>query len=118
MEKILSIVILLVVGLLALSGCSSSFENQGNDNDISTNAVVVDGESSENVNTNLEHLNCISYCKNEGYKSGKCFDCVHLENVDLQTECTTNNFIYNDITWDICTEKKLKDNTQHGCLCE
>ena len=61
---------------------------------------------------------CNTFCQSKGYNSGKCFDCVHLEDVYLPTECTTDNFIYNDIAWEICTEEKLKDNTQHGCLCE
>lgn len=69
-------------------------------------------------NANIEYSDCNSFCQNEGYNSGVCFDCVHLDNVDLPIECTTNNFIYNNITWEICTEEKLKDNTQHGCLCE
>ena len=66
---------------------------------------------------NLKHNDCTDYCKDEGYNSGKCFDCVYLENVDLPTECTKNNFLSNDITMDICTETRLKDNTQYGCLC-
>ncbi len=70
------------------------------------------------IDVNRQFSDCYSYCQNEGHNSGKCFDCVYLENVDLPTECTSNNFIYNNITWDICTEKKFKDNTQHGCLCE
>lgn len=68
-----------------------------------------------NQQTTIE--SCSAYCQEEGYTSGNCFDCVYLDNVELPLECKSDDFLYDDVTWDICTEKKLKDNTQHGCLC-
>ena len=61
---------------------------------------------------------CNQYCAQRGYKSGNCFDCVYLDNVELPKECTSDKFFAEDITWDICTEVRLKDNTRHGCLCK
>lgn len=60
---------------------------------------------------------CSSYCKEKGFIDGTCFDCVYLESVKLPDECKSPSFIYDDTSWDLCTEKRLKDNTQHGCLC-
>jgi len=60
---------------------------------------------------------CSNYCNEKGFIEGECFDCVHLIGIKLPDECKSPSFFYNDITLDICTERILQDNTQHGCLC-
>ena len=67
---------------------------------------------------NVENYDCNSFCKDKEYNSGKCFDCVYLDNVNLPIECSSERFIANDDTLNICNKVKSKDNVQHGCLCE
>jgi hypothetical protein len=67
--------------------------------------------------TTPEIYSCEKYCKQEGYNSGNCFDCIYLEGIELPTECNSDKFFYDENINFLCN-KNLKDNIQHGCLCE
>ena len=67
--------------------------------------------------TTPEIDSCEIYCKQKGFNLGNCFDCVYLDNVDLPTECSSDKFFFDKNTNLLCGTQ-LKDNTQHGCLCE
>ncbi|MDH3324454.1 MAG: S41 family peptidase, partial [Candidatus Peregrinibacteria bacterium] len=61
---------------------------------------------------------CEEFCKQKEYETGKCLDCVILDEKELSAECESEDFFYSEETQGFCVDVPKEDNTQHGCLCE
>ncbi|MBW3015786.1 hypothetical protein KY330_05155 [Candidatus Woesearchaeota archaeon] len=66
------------------------------------------------IMTNLS--DCADYCRKQGYKLGNCLDCSSIGE-STNPDCSSENFFYDDKTWELCTDVKLEDNVRHGCYC-